>query len=58
MNNTTRQNDHMAEGKAHGCCGGSHKQAAQPVKEDKKETGCGCADKQTKPVNTKSSCCG
>lgn len=41
--------------RAHGCCGGTHKQA---VKEVKEQTGCGCGDKQAKPAPQKSSCCG
>jgi hypothetical protein len=45
-----QDHDHSA---AHGCCG-SRKQA---VKQEKKDTGCGCGDKQVKEAKA-SSCCG
>ena len=49
--NLKRDHKHAADG----CCGGT---STRPVKEEKKQTGCGCGGKHAEPVKQKSSCCG
>jgi len=48
--NPKRDHEHSADG----CCGGT---STRLVKEEKKQSGCGCRDKHVEPATEKSSCC-
>jgi hypothetical protein len=48
--NPKRDHEHSADG----CCGGT---STRLVKEEKKQSGCGCGDKHVEPATEKSSCC-
>ena len=54
MNNPQLNPGRDHEHSAGGCCGQT---TARPVKEEKKQSSCGCGDKNVEPTAQKSSCC-